>query len=276
MRGLVLEKHATSGGLVNSFVRDGFLFDGGIREVENAGMVKPMLKELYPESTADVDMVIAVIAKFDVYMQVLFGSDSPFFKDAKRDIRYYLSTFIVWCARFLATGTAIMRMSLPMEQFLGQLLENQALRDIISQHFFKKTPSFSCHGLLLPAPGLLLPKGGVESIPKALVQRLAELGSEVRTKTEVVRVDASHKTLTDSDGRQYTYDKLIWCADLKSLYTNISFEGFAVKQTEAILREQKRILSSRGAESVFTLFPTVELSPEYFSDISGGLFFYTP
>jgi len=88
MRGLVLEKHATSGGLVNSFVRDGFLFDGGIRAVENAGMVKPMLKELYPESTADVDMVIAVIAKFDVYMQVLFCSDSPFFKDAKRDIRY--------------------------------------------------------------------------------------------------------------------------------------------------------------------------------------------
>ncbi|MDD2396014.1 MAG: FAD-dependent oxidoreductase [Sphaerochaeta sp.] len=49
MRGhkvLVLEKHATSGGLVNSFERDGFLFDGGIRAVENAGMVNPMLEEL--------------------------------------------------------------------------------------------------------------------------------------------------------------------------------------------------------------------------------------
>ncbi len=169
-----------------------------------------------------------------------------------------------------------MRMRLPMEQFLGQLLENQSLRDIISQHFFKKTPSFFAMGYFSLPPDYYYPKGGVGSILKALAQRLAELGSEVRTKTEVVRVDASHKTLTDSDGRQYTYDKLIWCADLKSLYTNISFEGFAVKQTEAILREQKRILSSRGAESVFTLFPTVELSPEYFSDISGGLFFYTP
>jgi phytoene dehydrogenase-like protein len=229
MRGLVLEKHATSGCLVNSFVRDGFLFDGGIREVENAGMVKPMLKELYPESTADADMVIAVIAKFDVYMQVLFGSDSPFFKDAKRDIRYYLSTFIVWCARFLATGTAIMRMSLPMEQFLGQLLENQAFRDIISQHFFKKTPSFFAMGYFSLHPDYYYPKGGVGSIPKALAQRLAELGSEVRTKAEVIKVDASLRTITDRKGNEYTYDKLVWCADLKSLYTNISFEGFAVK-----------------------------------------------
>ncbi|NCC14404.1 MAG: FAD-dependent oxidoreductase, partial [Spirochaetia bacterium] len=49
MRGhkvLVLEKQAICGGLVNSFVRDGFLFDGGIRATENAGMIKPMLAEL--------------------------------------------------------------------------------------------------------------------------------------------------------------------------------------------------------------------------------------
>ena len=46
---------------MNSFVRDGFLFDGGIREVENAGMVKPMLKELYPENTADVDTLASNI-----------------------------------------------------------------------------------------------------------------------------------------------------------------------------------------------------------------------
>lgn len=252
MRGhkvLVLEKHATSGGLVNSFERDGFLFDGGIRAVENAGMVKPMLeelkidlpllpskvslgvedkiikadtkqsltdyekllKELYPESTADVEKVIKVIAKFDVYMQVLFGSDSPFFKDAKRDIRYYLTTFIVWFAHFLATGAAIMRMRLPMEQFLGQLLENQALRDIISQHFFKKTPAFFAMSYFSLYPDYHYPKGGVGSIPKALQQRLIELGSEVRTMTEVVSVDAYHKTLTDGDGNQYSYDKLIWC-----------------------------------------------------------------
>ncbi|MCF7933836.1 MAG: NAD(P)/FAD-dependent oxidoreductase [Spirochaetia bacterium] len=311
---LLLEKNTTCGGLVNSFTRDGFLFDGGIRAVENAGMIKPMLeelqidlpllpskvslgvedkiisadtpeslrdyelllKELYPESTKDVERVIKVIRKFDIYMQVLFGSDSPFFKDAKRDIRYYLSTFILWIIRFLATGAAIMRMRMPMEQFLNGLLENKALIDIISQHFFKKTPAFFAMSYFSLYPDYYYPQGGVGSIPNALRARLTEIGSEVRTGAEVVQLDAHRRSLTDSSGNQYTYDKLIWCADLKHLYRMIAAEEFPESERAGILKEQERILSSRGAESVFTLFLAVDLPPSYFSKISEGHFFYTP
>ena len=42
----LLEKNEKCGGLGTSFIRDGFLFDGGIRAIENAGMTIPMLKEL--------------------------------------------------------------------------------------------------------------------------------------------------------------------------------------------------------------------------------------
>ncbi len=317
MRGhsvLVLEKLPTCGGLVNSFVRDGFLFDGGIRAVENAGMVKPMLKELeidlpllpskvslgvedriisadskeslaayetllkelYPQSCEDVEKVVKVIAKFDVYMQVLFGSDSPFFKDAKRDIRYYCSTFIIWVIRFLATGAAIMRMQMPMEQFLHSLVKDASLRDIISQHFFKKTPAFFAMSYFSLYPDYYYPKGGVGSIPKALSERLAEIGSEVKNNTEVVKLDPLHKVLTDAEGNHYTYDKLIWCADMKLLYRMVSAEGFTGPVKADILKEQGRILASRGAESVFTLFIASDLPPEYFSAISQGHFFYTP
>jgi len=317
MRGhsvLVLEKNAVCGGLVNSFTREGFLFDGGIRAVENAGMIKPMLKELqidlpllpsnvslgvedtiinanskdslaayekllkglYPESGTDVEKVIKVIGKFDTYMQVLFGSDSPFFKDAKRDIRYYLSTFIIWTLKFLVTGCAIMRMRMPMEKFLNGLLENKELIDIVSQHFFKKTPAFFAMSYFSLYPDYYYPKGGVGSIPEALKKRLMEIGSEVRTGSEVVHLDAFGKTLTDSNGKQYTYDKLIWCADLKHLYRMISLEGFPESKKASIRTEQQRILSCRGAESVFTLYLAVDLPPAYFSRISEGHFFYTP
>ena len=109
---LLVEKNDDCGGLVNSFEREGFLFDGGIRALENAGMIKPMLKELdidlplirskislgveddvihveteesirdyenqliriYPESQADVVRVISVIRKMKEHMNVLFGS----------------------------------------------------------------------------------------------------------------------------------------------------------------------------------------------------------
>lgn len=56
----------------------------------------------------------------------------------------------------------------------------------------------------------------------------------------------------------------------------ISADGFASPIKTKILKEQEKILSSRGAESVFTLFLAVDLPPSYFSEISEGHFFYTP
>ena len=43
---LLIEKNKECGGLVNSFTRDGFHFDAGVRALENAGIILPMLKEL--------------------------------------------------------------------------------------------------------------------------------------------------------------------------------------------------------------------------------------
>ena len=317
MRGhsvLVLEKNNTCGGLVNSFEREGFLFDGGIRAVENAGMVKPMLKELeidlpllpskvslgvenqiisadnkeslakyekmlkelYPQSIGDVEKVIKVIAKFDIYMQVLFGSDSPFFKDAKHNFKYYFTTFPLWIIKFLITGAAIVKMQMPMEKFLNKIIKDNSLRDIISQHFFKKTPAFFAMSYFSLYPDYNYPKGGVGSIPNALSNRLLELGSDVRTNSEVVKLDALNKILIDTDGNEYTYDKLIWCADLKYLNKMIEPKGFSDKIKSEIIKDKERILSSRGAESVFTLFLAVDIPSTYFSKISEGHFFYTP
>lgn len=311
---LVLEKSDKCGGLVNSFERNGFLFDGGIRAVENAGMLKPMLeeleidlkfleskvsvgiedkiisadnkdsllqyekilKELYPNDTKDVDNVIKVIAKFDIYMQVLFGSDSPFFKDAKRDIKYFFSTFIIWVFRFFATGIAITKMQMPMEKFLKKIIKNQSLNDIISQHFFKKTPAFFAMSYFSLYPDYNYPKGGVGKIPEELYKRLIQLGSKVKTNCEVIEIDAFNKTLIDSNGIEYKYDKLIWCGDMKNLYQKINPQQYPKKIKNKILQEKNTILSSYGAESVFTLFLALDLDPSYFKKISHGHFFYTP
>jgi hypothetical protein len=56
----------------------------------------------------------------------------------------------------------------------------------------------------------------------------------------------------------------------------VSLEGFAEKEMSGIAREQEKVLSSHGAESVFTLFLAVDLPPSYFAGISEGHFFYTP
>ena len=45
-RVLLIEKNNECGGLVNSFSRDGFRFEAGVRALENAGIIFPMLQEL--------------------------------------------------------------------------------------------------------------------------------------------------------------------------------------------------------------------------------------
>jgi phytoene dehydrogenase-like protein len=43
---LLLEKAGNLGGCINSFERGGFIFDGGIRAIENSGVLLPMLRRL--------------------------------------------------------------------------------------------------------------------------------------------------------------------------------------------------------------------------------------
>jgi phytoene dehydrogenase-like protein len=45
-RVLLCEKEAVCGGLVNSFERNGFVFDSGIRALEDAGVLFTMLRQL--------------------------------------------------------------------------------------------------------------------------------------------------------------------------------------------------------------------------------------
>ena len=43
---LLCEKEKHTGGLVNSFEYKGFVFDGGIRAIEDSGIVNSMLRQL--------------------------------------------------------------------------------------------------------------------------------------------------------------------------------------------------------------------------------------
>jgi len=311
---LLIEKNDYCGGLVNSFTREGFLFDGGIRAIENAGMIKPMLKELgielplfqskislgveddvihveteesikdykdqllrlYPDSHDDVDRIIRVILKMRKHMNVLFGTDSPFFKDIKRDTRYYFTTLILWLFKLLGTIVAIIKMKVPVEEFLDKKIRNRSLYDIISQHFFRNTPAFFAMSYFALYTDYFYPEGGVGQVPLKIKEKLINLGGEVLMNTDISLVDLSSRTLRDKNGSSYRFDKLIWAADLKQLYRMINIQGLTGKTVNKIQKEKEKILSKRGAESVFTVFMGVDKEPSYFQDISYGHFFYTP
>ena len=112
---LICEKESQCGGLINSFERDGFTYDGGIRAMENSGVLFPMLKALglevefvknhislgieenvirvetvddvidyqslltglYPEKTEDIKNIMREISRIMHYMDVQYGIDNP-------------------------------------------------------------------------------------------------------------------------------------------------------------------------------------------------------
>ncbi|NHB67759.1 phytoene desaturase family protein [Perlabentimonas gracilis] len=311
---LLIEKNRELGGLVNSFTRNGFHFDAGVRALEDAGIIFPMLKDLnielevvkspvslgvenkilniknidslkdykqllkkfYPESEKEIDEVVKTIRKIMKYMDVLYGIENPLFKDLKRDTSFIFKKLLPWMPRFLFTVGKINRMQVPVEDYLNSVVKNPSLRDIIAQHFFKNTPTFFALSYFSLYLDYFYPKGGVGKLADALYGKIIEFGGEIKTATSVTAISPDNKTVVDEKGNTYNYKNLIWAADLKTLYRIAETEKLSEEIKSNFEERKAKILSSKGGESVFTLFLQVDEPLETFGKIANGHFFYTP
>ncbi|MBW6514171.1 MAG: NAD(P)/FAD-dependent oxidoreductase [Candidatus Syntrophosphaera sp.] len=311
---LLLEKNRELGGLVNSFSRDGFHFDAGVRALEDAGIILPMLKDLnielevlpspvslgieaeimhvegidslakyrdflkkfYPDSQAEIDAVLKTIRRIMKDMDVLYGIENPIFKDPRRDTSFFILKLLPWLPRFLFTIVRINRMQHPVEDHLDSLVRNPSLRDIISQHFFKHTPTFFALSYFSLYLDYFYPKGGVGKLSEALADKVLELGGEIKTETLVTGVSPDRRKVTDHAGLSYAYENLIWAADLKTLYRIAEAQNLPVKVKAKFAAAKAKMLRNKGGESVFTLFLEVDAPLESFGRIANGHFFYTP
>ncbi len=311
---LLIEKNRECGGLVNSFTRDGFRFEAGVRALENAGIIFPMLKELgieldvvkspvsvgieseilhiedinslteysnllkkiYPENEAEIDEVMKIIRKVMKNMDVLYGIENPNFKDLKRDRAYLFKELLPWLPKFLLTIGRINRMNMPVEPYLEKIIKNPSLRDIVSQHFFKNTPTFFALSYFTLYLDYFYPKGGVGKLAEAIEKRFLGLGGEIARETIIERVLACEHRVTDQHNVSYTYENLVWAADLKTFYRITDTEGLSAKIRSKFQIAKSRLLEKRGGDSVFTLFVEVDEPIESFKKIANGHFFYSP
>lgn len=311
---LLIEKNEKCGGLLNSFNRDGFVFDVGARSIENSGVIRPMLKnlgvelellespvslgikdeiinivsienlydyeqlleKLYPESKKDIKVIIRFIKKILKDMEVLYGIDNPFFVNLKKNKIFLIKTLLPWFFKFIFVIRRINKMQEPVESFLSKISNNKSLVDIISQHFFKNTPFFFALGYFYVYTDYLYPKGGTGELPKAIEKKIIEWDGKILTKTKVTEIVPSKKELIDNNGNRYSYDELVWAADLKNLYNIIDIKNLNSDLISKILEQKDKFLSKRGNDSVFTLMIGVDEAPEKFKLISNGHLFYTP
>ena len=311
---LLIEKNKECGGLVNSFTRDGFHFDAGVRALEDAGIILPMLKDLvihldvvkskvslgiendllhiedlnslteyrdllkktFPESEGEIDEVIRIIRKIMKHMDVLYGIENPVFKDLKHDREFILKKLLPWLPKFIFTVGKINRMNMPVEEYLKTFVKNPSLRDIISQHFFKNTPTFFALSYFSLYLDYFYPSGGVGKLPEAMKNKISDYGGEIKLETKIIEVAADKSLIKDQNNITYKYDNLIWAADLKTFYKITKTEGFLPEIKAAFEKSKNMMLKNRGGDSVFSIFLGVDEPLESFGKIANGHFFYTP
>jgi phytoene dehydrogenase-like protein len=311
---LLIEKNRECGGLVNSFTRDGFHFDAGVRALIDAGIILPMIKDLgielevvkspvslgieneiihienldslneyrelltklYPESVNEIDEVLRSIRKIMKHMDVLYGIENPLFKDLKRDRTFVFKKLLPWLPKFIFTVGKINRMNMPVEDYLETIVKNRSLRDMISQHFFKNTPAFFALSYFSLYLDYFYPKGGVGKLSEAMKNKIIECGGEIKTETKIIEVMADKCLVRDQNNITYKYDNLIWAADLKTLYKIAETEGLLPKIKTKFEDTKNKMLKNRGGDSVFSLFLEVDEPLESFRKIANGHFFYTP
>jgi len=314
-RTLVLEKAMKPGGLVNSFEHQGFVFDAGIRAIENTGIVFPMIRQLgidmelvkspvsigigrhmvaldsrqsladyqsllnniFPESHEEIQQITDRIREVMSYMDVLYGIENPLFKDIKDDFRYLSKTLLPWLARYQMNISKIEKLNLPVVQYLKKFTHNQALIDMITQHFFHNTPTFfalSYFGLYLDYQ---YPIGGTGVFPQKMAEKIQEWGGEIRTETEILRVDAKNRIIGTADGMSCRYKKLVWAANSKTLYSLLAEDALVVRKDARSWQAQKdKVMSHHGNDSVLSFFLGLDKAPAIYADICGPHCFYTP
>ena len=312
---LVCEKQPVVGGLVNSFEHRGFTFDGGIRAFENSGIVLPMLRQLgipvewvrntvsigvendrvsldsqgsledyrqllnriFPESIQDIQHITEDIRRVMDYMDILYGIDNPLFLDIKSDPSYAVKVLLPWLVKYLGTIRKIDRLDTPIKEYMQRHTSNAALIDVITQHFFQKTPAFFALSYFSLYLDYQYPKGGTGTLARAMEKFVLDHGGEIRTGTEICAFRPDARELEDRQGNVYQYKKLIWAADLKRLYSFIQPDRIPDMKRRKIAALQKETVSrSVGGDSIFSLYLAVDMDKDELAKMTTAHMFYTP
>ncbi|HPL58409.1 MAG TPA: NAD(P)/FAD-dependent oxidoreductase [Flexilinea sp.] len=222
---LVCEQSDQVGGLFNSFWRSGYLFDGGIKAIENSSVMMPMLAQLglleqvhfHPSPIAlIIGGNIQVIRQFeDVVsyfrmLQEFFPSEKAGLKKILQDTKTvydlmdgFLSFPIPffdlpntgnearaeWFRKQGALFTRIPRALSLMRQdfrpYLEKHLNNSNLINILSDLFPDGTSVFFGLGYFRMFTDYYYPEGGIRTIPHLLSESLQNWGGEIRLNTRV-------------------------------------------------------------------------------------------
>lgn len=311
-RVLLCEKNEKVGGLISSFQYNGFLFDAGIRAFENSKIIFPMLEQLgidmefvknpvsigieediiqlhskenlgdyeellnkhFPDNREDIRKIMQEIKTVMGYMDVLYDIDNPIFLNLSEDKEYLVKTLIPWLIKYQKNIKKATRLNQFVNDYLLDFTKNHSLIDMITQHFFKNTPTFfalSYFGLYLDYS---YPMGGTEVLAQKLSDYIQDHKGHILTNTKIDSVNAGNHQIFSADGESFSYEKLIWACDAKRLYDIAETNN--LRQIPRLEAKKRLVKNHSGVDSILTVFLGVNLEKDYFKSRCGEHCFYTP
>ena len=225
---LVCEQSDRVGGLFDSFWRSGYLFDGGIKAVENSAILLPTLSllglldqvELQPSPVAIITdgqmQPIRGLADIEAY----FGLLESLFPPERAGLRHVLDdvgavyrlldaalTFPIpfmqpagsgkaaqkeWLRRHGSALTRLPRaaglMRGELRPYLSRKLTDQSLINLLAEVFPEGTSVFFGLGYWRMFLDYYYPRDGIQAIPQALAEAVTAAGGEMRLRARVEQV----------------------------------------------------------------------------------------
>jgi phytoene dehydrogenase-like protein len=226
-RVLVLEQGEQVGGLLSSFTHAGYHFDGGIKAVENSGLLMPMLAQLgvleqiefqRSRSALVIDGRVNpiggwadVVALFH-HLGDLFPEDVPGLRQVLRDAKSVFDLldgafsfpiplfglpggtgeYTAWLKQngktLLRSSRALLLTRTDMRSYLRRHLRSAALVDLLCTLFPDGTGAFFGLAYFHLFADYYYPRGGVQVVPSVLAEAVRGHGGEIRLSAKVGRI----------------------------------------------------------------------------------------
>jgi len=225
-RVVVCEQGAQVGGLWNSFRREGYLFDGGIKAVENAGMILPTLSQLgvldrvhfakspiamITETTVQPIRSAADLDAYFAHLTSLFPAQQRGLQEVQGDARRIFDLLAAllnfpglfpegqggarpssWLRENLGTLSrtpkVLSLMNTPLRQYVERRISDPHLANLLCDLFPDGTTAF----FGLAYFGVFLdyhyPEGGIQAVPQALAEVIQGWGGEILLNAPVSRI----------------------------------------------------------------------------------------
>ena len=298
-RVVVCEQDEQAGGYFYSFRREGYLFDAGIKAIENAGIMRPTLAQLgLLDRVKLLRSPIALITETDVQpirspedITAYFNSVMAWFPDQRegltrilRDVQSIATALgalvAMSSASFAATPEEARRTSggfgriagalarVPaivsltrgtLRGYLEQRLSNPRVVNLLCDVFPDGTTPFFGLAYYSMFLDYYYPQGGMQRVPDVLASAIREWGGEVRTRSEVLHIGMASGRATG-----------VTLADGTEIHAGYVIScGDARRAFTQLLPEGAvppqflaTLLKAEPSHSVFTVFLGVDLAAE--------------